>query len=46
VIELRPGDCEQVIASSLAPGDGEDLCASKIEALRKAPPIRLGVLIP
>jgi hypothetical protein len=27
-----------IIASGLAPGDAEDLCASKIEALRKTAP--------
>ena len=42
VIELRPGDREVVIAGGLAPGDAEDLCASRIEALRRgAPPLPL-----
>ena len=36
VIELQPGDREKVIASGLAPGDAEDLCAARIEALRQA----------
>jgi hypothetical protein len=38
VIELQPGDRELVIASVLALGDAEDLCASRIEALRKPAP--------
>ena len=38
VVELQPADRERVIASGLAPGDAEDLCASRIEALRKAAP--------
>ena len=42
VIELQPGDREVVIASGLAFGDAEDLCAGKIEALRQAgPPVPL-----
>jgi hypothetical protein len=36
VIALDPDDREETIASGLAIGDAEDLCASKIEALRTA----------
>jgi hypothetical protein len=38
VIELQPGDREEVIASGLPPSEAEDLCASRIEALRRAAP--------
>jgi hypothetical protein len=41
VIELQPGDREEVIASGLAPSEAEDLCASRIEALRPAAPLPL-----
>jgi hypothetical protein len=34
VIALHPDDREEVIATGLAIGDAEDLCVSKIEALR------------
>jgi hypothetical protein len=39
VIEPQTGDREEVIASGRAPGDAEDLCASRIEALRQAAPL-------
>ncbi len=42
VIELQSGDREEVIASALAPGAAEDLCASRIEALPKAAPAAPG----
>jgi hypothetical protein len=38
VIELQPGDREVIVASGFAPGEAEDLCASKIEALQNASP--------
>jgi hypothetical protein len=38
VIALHHDDREEVIASGLAIGDAEDLCASKIEALRSVAP--------
>lgn len=34
VIALHPDDREEIIANGLAPGDAEDLCASKIEEMR------------
>jgi hypothetical protein len=34
VIALDAGDREEIIADGLAIGDAEDLCVSKIEALR------------
>jgi S1-C subfamily serine protease len=40
-IELHPDDREEIVAKGLAPGDAEDLCASKIEGMRAAaaPPL-------
>jgi hypothetical protein len=38
VIELQADDREVVIAGGLAPADAEDLCMSRIEAVRKAAP--------
>jgi hypothetical protein len=35
-IALHPDNREEVIASGLAIGDAEDLCASRIEAMRTA----------
>jgi hypothetical protein len=47
VIELQPGDREVVLASGLAPGNAENLCASRIEALRTAaPPLPLADAAP
>ena len=34
VIELHPGDREEIIESGLAIGAAENLCVSKMEALR------------
>ena len=41
VIELHPGDREEIIESGLAIGAAENLCVSKMEALRTpaAPPL-------
>jgi hypothetical protein len=41
VIALHPDDREEIIAEGLAIGAAEDLCASKIEALRSAKPTPL-----
>jgi hypothetical protein len=36
LIALHPDDREEIVARGLAPGDAEDLCASKIAAMRSA----------
>ena len=35
-IQLHPDDREEVIASGLAPGEAEDLCAARIEEKRRS----------